>query len=188
MMMRALCIPLVALLALAAALAPSASAHEFVTSTTGRVRVRSITPQIFEAGGVVVECTGALETINLTTPLKSETLDVPELGYGGCTEGGQPVTVSDGDYQFKANGTVSLEQALTITVNDAECTIVFSAAANKALEGVSFANVSPDLHLVQELTTLDYTGSGGVCETGGEGTLAGALILEFIDGGTIEWK
>jgi hypothetical protein len=183
---RTLGILTVALLCSAALLASVASGHEFVASKLGKGKARSTTVQLFDVNGETIECAKASGPFEVTT-LHSEAIDV-SLSYQECTGFKQPVEMSSGSYEFKASGTLTFRKALTISLSEAECDFVFGAAANRDREIVSYANSSNKLRLVQELSGLSYTGSGGICGAGGtEGKLDGTLELE-LEGGTIEWR
>ncbi len=177
----------VALIVLAAPLASSASAHEFVASKIGKGKVRSTTAQVFKTAAGDVECAKASGNFEVTA-LKGETLEVPKLAYTECTGFGVAVSVSAGDYEFKASGTVSFKKSLAISPEGLGCEIVFGMKGNSGLEKVSYADSVGKLRIAEELTGLAYTGTGGACGgTSSGGRYDGDLEVE-LEGGTIEWK
>jgi hypothetical protein len=185
-MTRALGILTIALLCSAALLAGAASGHEFVASKLGKGKARATTAQFFEVSAGTIECAKASGVFEVSS-LHSETIHM-NVGYTECTAFGQAIEVSPADYELNASGTIAFAKALTISPSVAGCDIVFGTAANRDREAVSYANNPNKLRLVQELSGLSYTSSGGICGAGGkEGKLEGTLQLE-LEGGTIEWR
>jgi hypothetical protein len=186
MMMHALRVAGIALIVLAAPLASSASAHEFVASKTGEAKVRSTTAQVFKVDATTVECAKASASFEVTAT-KSETLAVHKLEYKECSGFGETLDVSAGSYVFEATDLLSLAKALTIS-SETGCSIVLEAGANKTREAVHYTNSAGKLRATQELRSLSYSGSGGMCGgASSEGKLSG--ILEFeLEGGTLEWR
>jgi hypothetical protein len=184
MMMRMLRPAAVAAVLLAVPLASVASAQQFVASKVGKGKIVAKTPQVFTASGVAVECAKASGKIEITE-LKSSTLDVDKLEYGECTAAGHAATVSDGYYEFAADGALSFTKSLTLELPSDECAIAFPASENHSREKVSYANSKGKLELVLELQKLVAVGSGGVCGSSSDGRYEGTLEVE-LEGGTIE--
>jgi hypothetical protein len=186
MMMHALRVAGIAPIVLAAALASSASAHEFVASKTGAAKVRSTTAQVFEVDATTVECAKASASFEVTAT-KSKTLAVHKLEYKECSGFGETLDVSAGSYVFEAEDLLSFAKALTIS-SESGCSIVLEAGANNNREVVHYTNSAGKLRAKQELRSLSYSGSGGMCGIGGsEGKLSGSLEFE-LEGGTLEWR
>jgi hypothetical protein len=184
MMIRLLRLPLVTLLALAAAYTADASAHEFIVSKIGVGKMISTTTQVLTTSAGRIECkraTAALEYI----VLRFEVLDVPKLEYAECSALGTRAKVSAGAYEFDANAasTVTFGKTLTIEPEALGCSFVFGA------KGHSYGSVSSSSHsgkiAFALALSLPYTASGGVCGSSGTGEYAGTLEVDEEEG-TIE--
>jgi hypothetical protein len=99
--------------------------------------------------------------------------------YTKCKFRGEPATVSVGEYEFDANGSVAVLYTLVITSAIEGCTIKIAPASNKDLQAVKYETKGAKLLEASELTGITYTASGGVCGASGKsGTYTGSAEIE----------
>jgi len=184
-----LAVAVVAALCMSVVAVASASAHEFVASKAGKTKSTALTTQVFNTGAGEVTCTKLSGKGEVTeAELKSET-HKETVSYSGCTAFGfVKVKITAAKYDFNANGTVLLENEVTITPEGANCTVKVTKGQN--LSAVSFANEAGKIKEISEVTGIHSVSSGGACGEKGEhtnGTYKGTASTE-LEGGTIEWK
>src|SRR5689334_1771435 len=102
----------------------SASPHEFAASKTGKTKSAASGNQAFNTGSGEIDCStlsgkGEVKESELKSETHKETVT-----YGGCTAFGFPkVKITASKYKVSANGTVELENEVTITPEGASCTV-----------------------------------------------------------------
>ncbi len=184
---RFIAVAVVAALCMSVVAAASASAHEFVASKAGKTKSSATSNQVFNTGSGNVTCTKLAGKGEVKeTELKSET-HKETVTYSGCTAFGfVKVKITAAKYKFNANGSVELENEVTITPEGAGCTV--KVAGKQVLSSVSFANEAGKINETSNVKGIHSVGSGGVCGgTNTEGTYTGSALTE-LEGGTIEWK
>ena len=180
---RVLAPTVIATLAVSITSVASASAHEFVASKTGKTKSSAKTEQVFNTGSGEVKCkklSGKGEVTALKTTTHKESVT-----YSECTAFGfVKVKITTAKYEFNANGSVKLENEITITPEGAGCTVKVPA---QTLESVSYSNESGKIDTESHVKGIKSKGSGGIC--GGEnstGTYSGTAVTE-LEGGTLEF-
>lgn len=182
---KMLVLSMLAALAVAAVGAASVSAtgHEFVASTTGKVKSKGTNTQIFKTGAGTIECTTVTGTGEIKV-LKSAT-HKEVLTYTGCSGFGGPIKVSSAHFEFNANGSARLEKRVTITPEGLGCEVLVEP---QTLESIGYSNSSGKVTASANVFSIHSLGTGGVC--GGEnteGSYTGSITAE-LEGGTLEWK
>ncbi len=178
------------LLAAAAALtliaipAAQASAHEFNASTAGTIEGKQLGSQKFKVNAGNFECTKATAK---GTVVKGSQKNIREtVKYTGCTFFGASMTATPAEYEFNAEGTVSLLNTVTLEVPIAGCQLTVAPAS--AIKSVAYKNLAGGLlESKLTLTGVPYTTTGGICGTGGALEANGALQAGLASG-TLEWK
>jgi hypothetical protein len=191
-----------AILALGVVFAGGAQAHTFLWTgaTPALLLILADGPQKFQPfpGGTVVSCKHA--RFHGTITLKEAASQTAAGTYTGCEAFGVKVTVSPAEYQFNANGTVSVINK-TITIEAAaKCKIEVKPAGNENLHQITYL-VDPnssETRLLAHVNVLGITsfvtnlGGGEVlCGAAGEhketGTYTG-LVLAWVDAaGALKW-
>lgn len=175
-----------AVLAACAASAAPAMAHEFVASQTkGAVQDKNIGNHVFETGGATVECTE--ETSVGAVQAKHATVSKEAVLYGNCKFLGAAATVSQAKYEFKAEGTVAIENEITVKVPAVECEVKVGPTENQALKTITYNNNQQngtiELKANVEGITAVNSGAGLLCPKGTNHTskYKGASIIFFTE-------
>jgi len=177
---------LVAILALSAIGAATASAASFTYSATGSLSGKATTTQTLTTNSGQLKCTVASTTGSIVSTSLSE-IHVT-VQYSGCTAFGfASVDISPAKYTFTANGTADLKSSITFNVTLAGCHMTITPGSH---ELVSYTNSSGKLLLFLKLSRLRYHGTGGLCGSSTEqtnGTYEGKIEIERVGGGSISW-
>ncbi|MHB1809408.1 MAG: hypothetical protein ACYCU0_08930 [Solirubrobacteraceae bacterium] len=178
-------VALAVIAALGSATAAAASAHSFKASKTGELKAKQTEWQIFQTSGGTIEC----ETLNGTGTVSSLTSETQKatVEFGYCAAFSIPATISPVEFEFNANGTVSILKKVTITASG-YCKITIPAQSG--LSSVKYIDLSGGkIELEPTVKGITSTGSGVACEYGTEhqGDYGGNSIAELV-GGTLEWS
>jgi hypothetical protein len=167
----------------------SAAAHNFEASKTGELKGKALNTHTFKTNAGTVECKKADATGTVAEPLVKET-QVAKVKYSECKAFGVNAEVSEAEYEFNANESVSVI-GKTITVKAGLCTVtVEPVAANAKLKTVTYANLAGGkLEVKSNVEKITYKTNAGC--VGGAGTFAnghyeGNEEVELV-GGTIKW-
>jgi hypothetical protein len=198
-------------LALAATAAPALAVEnppEFQANKTGATKGVGVgSNETFRLNPLTVIClrstsTGSIEQV------KSEALTKVIVKYVNCkTFTIIPVTVSPASFEFLANGTVRIEEPITLTVSALKCSVTI-AAQTAATPLVLYSDITeygkkmfPEgqlkLAMNTSLTNLSYTASNWPCagptkeeqpeeRSGEEGKFTGEMKDE-LQGGDLTW-
>ncbi|HEX6153454.1 MAG TPA: hypothetical protein VFZ19_08035 [Solirubrobacterales bacterium] len=169
--------------ALAAITATGASAATFTSSATGTITGTQTAAHIFSPNGSSkVECKKAhLHGTIVSTSGASQHVTVT---YSECTAYGFAATVSAGTFELYADGTVDIENTITVSVPAAFCkTTIFPQSG---LKSASYTNASGKLEMHFALTGIVSKGEG-FCPGGSNGTTAGTFLVERVGGGSLGW-
>ncbi len=162
----------------------SASGHEFYASKTGKTKSKSTNAQIFKTGSGTLECKEVTGTGEMKEGKSTAHKEV--FTYSGCYAFGGDVTISPAHFEFNANGPVTLEKRMIITVGDDECEILVEP---QTVEHANYENKSGGKVEAEAVALkIHSVGAGNGC--GGnntEGSYDGSVLGE-LEGGTIEWK
>src|SRR5271154_1751826 len=123
-----------AVLALSGAGAASAAAHEFESSKKGTATDVGTNTQVFkdEPSAAAVECKKLTSTeVIKKTKTKTQKASVK---YSECTAFGFPATISEAKYDFNAEGSVKVENTITVEVPSAKCKVTVGKSGNAALK------------------------------------------------------
>jgi hypothetical protein len=158
-----------AVLAACAATAAPALAHEFVASQTkGVIQDKSTSKQVFEINLTTFEC--AAETSKGFVQAKQATAIKDAVEYTGCTFLGATAEVSQAKYEFKAEGTMALENEVKVKIPSLECEIKIPSAGNQELSSVSYTNNQQHGTIELKATVAGITatlgGTGSFCPKG----------------------
>ncbi len=165
----------------------SASAHEFVASTTGKTTIKVLRSTVFTSAAGTSECAGASLLAGEVTTTKSATI-TSTIKFENCKAFGLLATVSPVNVRSTAEGGVSLLK--TVTVKVTACQVTFPSAKNQNLFTIKYKNTNKQIEKVAELKHVDSSGTGAACTYAEEsnGTLSGDALVGLIGGGTLEWK
>jgi hypothetical protein len=148
------------------------SAPDAFAKLTGTGGTQKIT-----VNGGTAECGEA--SVSGTGTLTKFTTLILAFKYTKCTFGEEPATVSVGEYEFDANGSLAVLYTVTITSAFEGCTIKIAPTGNKDLEAVRYETRGAKLVEAATLKGITYTSSGGVCGTSGKnGTYSGTAEIE----------
>jgi hypothetical protein len=187
-------VALLAVFALSAVGVAQASAHEFNASVAGTLESKQSSAQVFRYYYGLFECrtgtTGTAKVIKGSQKTIKETVQ-----YGGCAfGGGYLLKVSPAEWEFNAEGTITLLKPFTFTLakhpTNSECTITFEPAKNGSEEHFALYKNLAGGKLATEYGTenVNSTGSGGEC---GEGTTRATVfghLESSLPSGTLTWK
>jgi len=164
----------------------SASAHEFIASTTGKTTVKVLTTSVFTNAAGKAECTGASLLAGEVKTLKA-TLLTSTIQFTGCKAFGLAATVSPVNVLSTAEGSVSLLK--TATVKTTGCLVTFPTTGNQNLNTIKYKNTNKQIEKVANVTAITSEGTGTVCTYAKEskGTFTGDALVGLISG-TLEWK
>lgn len=195
--MKLLGLALVALFAFSGLAAASAMAHEFEASKTGTATDEGTTVQVFkdEPKATAVECkkTTSTETITKTKTKTQKAV----VHYTECTAFGFPATISEAKYDFNAEGSVKVENTITVEVPAAGCKVVVSPTGNSKLKTITYENKEAGsghgkVEVKSNVSKIEseVKGGGGLCGKEGklkEGTYTGNALVSLA-GGEVKWK
>ncbi len=179
---------LVAVFALCAIGAANASAAEFTASETGSLEGKALETNVFTTSGGKVECTGA--ATSGTIAKTADTKQHVTVKYSGCKAFSIANThISDATYLFTSDGTVHVENTITITptiFGFSACTVTVTP---QTVGTVDFANSgSNNVKVTPTVTGIKYHSTGGSCGSAGEnGTYTGASEVNRSGGGTLRF-
>jgi hypothetical protein len=163
---------LVAMAALGVASASSAlAALLFHSSATGTLLAKLVgAAHKFKTSAGTVECTSANGEGAITEKLAEVQLVL--VTYANCTVT-EPIksgaTVSPADYLFNANGTVKLDNTVTIKPSPEICKITVGP---QSLTGITYANIAGppmEIEVKANVSAIHYSISGGAGFCGAEG-------------------
>lgn len=177
---------LVAALAFVALAVGSASAHEFVASKAGTTKDKQLNVQKFKTNAGVFEC--KKETSEGSVTSGSQKVTIEKIKYTECTAFGFGVNASEAEFEFSAEGTVTIKKLVTLEVPLAECNVTLPTAGNSNLKTVTYKNNAGKVEVKSLYKSMTYGATGGVCgEPGTNGEYNGNSEVELV-GGTLEWK
>jgi hypothetical protein len=202
--------PIVAVCALAVAAVPASAVEtpEFQANKTGATKGVGVgSNETFRLNPLTVICLRSTSTGSIEQ-LKSEALKKVIVKYTNCkTFTIVPVTVSPGSFEYLANGTVRIEEPITLTAPMLKCSVTIAAqAAPSPLVLYSditeygktmFPEGQQKIAMNTSLRNLTYTASNWPCagpvkeeqpeeRTGEEGRFTGEMKDE-LQGGNLTW-
>jgi hypothetical protein len=161
----------------------AASGHEFISSKTGKTKSKYMNAQVFKTSAGAMEC----EEVTGSGEIKEgkSTTHKEVFTYKDCYAFGGAVRISPADFEFNANGSVVLENTVTIEPTNGECKIKLEP---QTVEVINYENKSGKVEADSVASNIHSKGTGGNCgSTNTEGTYDGKVLGE-VEGGTIEWK
>jgi hypothetical protein len=145
-----------------AATATPALAHEFTTSQMkGIIQDKNTTPHVFAVtAGSEVKCSQE-KSIGIVQTEKSATSKETVL-YSGCEAFSLPAQISQAKYEFKAEGTVAVENEVTIKIPSTGCEIKVPTAGNSNLGTITYNNLTQNgaIELVVNVTGITSVSNG----------------------------
>jgi hypothetical protein len=178
---------LIAVIALVALSATSASAHEFVASKAGTVKGKQVTVQKFETSSGIFEC--KKDTAEGSVVSGSQGTVIVKVQFLECAYFGFGMEASVAEFELSAEGTATLKKLVTMEVPLAGCEITFPTAGNSNMKTVTYKNLAGGkLEIKSLFKGMTYGATGGGCgEPGKNGAFNGASEVE-LPSGTLEWK
>jgi hypothetical protein len=176
---KSACLALIAACSLSAVAVASASASEFTFSKAGTLKGASTTTQALTTADGRLECKDAVS--GSVSGTGSTTLKVT-VQYESCAAFGLEMKFSPAEYEYNANGAVTLLKA--VTGKATSCEIVIPA---QTLSGMQYSNAAGKLEATANVTHIASEGKKAACEYAKEakGTLTGTSLVELV-GGTLE--
>jgi hypothetical protein len=174
-------------LALSAAPATLATAHEFNATAMGKLTLKAAGIARFRNVAGLVECKQQKLALG-DAPLASKTLQLT-IEYSGCSAFGLAATLSPGRYELNAEGSASLLN--TVTAKALSCLVTFPSTKNKNLSTVKYVQTGKEVELVQGLTKITASGVGAACLFAEEsnGLFTDVSLISLANGmGSVEWK
>ena len=171
-------------------LVTSASAHEFTAGKEGTLKSAQTTSQVFttEAGSWACEAASGEGKVKAGA---QQSL-TEKVQYSKCLLFGNIVTLSEAEYEYLANGTVTLKNTLTAQVKYFNCHITIEPA--KEVEKTTYTNLAGGkLGLFEGVSRRFVSrgsgGSSGFCGANREfdSSFEGSMDAE-LPGSTITWK
>ena len=168
----------------------AASAHEFTAGKEGTMKSTQTGNQTFttEAGSWGCEVASGEGKVKAG----AQQSITEKVKYSHCTLFGNPVTLSEAEYDYLANGRVTLQNTLTAQVKSFNCHITIEPA--KEIEQMTYTNLTGGkLQLFEGVkgwfVSKGGGGSSGLCGANREfySSFEGAMDAE-LPGSTIAWK
>lgn len=191
MKLRIVGLALVALFALTAV--SSASAHEFEFSGTvpAAISGKQVNTQKFKVTAGLVTCEEA--TPSGTISAKVAKIQTVKVKYSKCEAFGTKATITEAEYSFSAEGTVSVVGApIIITSTTGKCSVKVDPTSNKNLGAVKYTNKGTGIVTAAKVTGITYVSEGAtLCGTAGKVESNGSYEGEVETtgaGGTVSWK
>jgi len=159
----------------------SASGHEFIASKTAKTKSKQTDSQVFKTSAGTLECSKVSGSGEMKEGKSTTHKEV--FTYSGCIAFGSKATMSQGYFEFSANGPVRLEKDILIVIGTDECEIELEP---QTVEGATYTNKSGKVEaeaVAFKIKSIGY-GCGGVNT---EGSYNGSVLGE-LEGGTVEWK
>jgi len=174
----------IAVFALSAIGAASASAAQFTASATGSITGKATATQVFTTNGGQVKCSVAASSGTIKSTATAE--QTVEVKVSGCTAFGFVNThVTPIQVNFTASGEVHLENTVTITPTGAGCT---QSVAPQTVKSTGYSNNAGKVKVTPNVTGITYTSTGGLCgSSGANGTLTGTNEVERVGGGSVSF-
>lgn len=162
----------------------SATGHEFDASAATKVTIKSSGNQVFSTGAGTIECTSASGTGEVAAGKTEKEKEV--ITYSGCSGFNANITISAVHFEFNANGPAKIEKNVTVTPEDAGCTVTIPA---QTVESVSYSNASGKVDADAAISKIHSYGSGGGCGTEEEtnDTYSGDTVATP-ESGTLKWE
>jgi hypothetical protein len=156
-----------AVLALGIVGVASASAHEFIAKpVNGKIEGVQKGNHVFTLNAGKITCTKLTATGEVMAEVSAVTKE--NIKYSGCLAFGFEAKVSEVKFEFDAEGTVKLENTVTIEVPEAGCHITLAPAGNEKLSTITYANKgTTELEVSVAAEGIHYEASGGSCGTKG---------------------
>ena len=160
----------------------SASAAVFTHSGAGTLSGKATAQQVWTINGGQMKCLKA-ETTGVITEPSPLTQQHFTVQYKECTAFGFVTAhVSPATLLFTANGTVHLQNSMTISVTFAGCHLTIGP---QSLKSLGYATNGSKLNVTPNVTGITYTTTGGICGSfGGNGTFTGTSEIERVGGGS----
>jgi hypothetical protein len=179
----------IAVFALSAIGAASASAATFTASATGSLSGKATATQEFGINAGTVRCGTALSSGTIVSTASPE--QHVSVTYSSCTAfaGFIPVHNIEATYVFTADGKVHIKNQITITVTAPFGTCHVTVPGGQTVSSVTYANLAGGkMSVTPNITGITYSTTGGTCGSGGtNGTYKGANEVERVGGGSISW-
>jgi hypothetical protein len=141
--------------------APLAEAHEFTQTPEKAGYIVKGGTQTFTTSIGTITCTSETGTGSADGE-KSEHLAVAAQ-YSGCTSSSKAATVSEGQYEYNANGTVTLTNTIEISFETSKgnrCVVTLAPTGNNEREAITYTDDSPGLTFKVALKVISYEGKG----------------------------
>jgi hypothetical protein len=165
------------------AVSVSASGHEFIASKTGKTKSKQTNAQVFKTGAGTLECSEVSGTGEIKEGRSITHKEV--LTYSGCTAFGTSAKLTAGHFEFNANGPVTLEKKITVTLTGGECELLIEP---QTVEHASYENEGGKLKATATAFNIVSKGTGYDCGAENtEGSYSGSVLGE-LEGGSLEWK
>jgi hypothetical protein len=168
----------------------SASAHEFIAKPVkGKVEGVQKGSHVFVTNAGKVSCTNVSSTGEVMAEIAKVTKE--SVKYSGCFAFGFEAKVSEVKFEFDAEGTVKIENTITIEVPEAGCHLTIPPTGNEKLSTITYANKgTTELEVTAAAKNIHYEASGGPCgaktkETNGE--YSGKSVVKVKEG-SIQFK
>jgi len=168
--------------ALVAMTAAGASAARFTASETGTLTGISTTNHVFTTGGGGSITCKKTHTSGMIVSREAASQHLT-VKYSECTASSLPATVSPATLEVYANGTMDIEN--TITIGYFGCTTTIKP--QKGLKTINYTNSAGKLILHFAVGGIVSTASAHLCSGGTTGTTSGSFVLERVGGGTLTW-
>jgi hypothetical protein len=172
-----------AVCAISAIIAASAGAAVFLANKTGLLLGKALATQKFLTHAGLVECT-ALTAHGTVTSLKTKKQKAI-ISYTGCKAFGLAAKVSPAEYEFDAEGKVTILKTITVTATG--CTV--TVPGGQTVGPVKYLNkVLGEIEIEPNVGGITSVGVGPACEYAEEsvGTYTGNSLVQ-LDGGHLIW-
>jgi hypothetical protein len=180
----------VAVLALSAIGAASASASEMTASATGSLTGKALNNQVFTFNGGTVACSNV--AVSGTIQSTAASFWHVTKTYSSCTAFGfatVDLKVETINYTFFGFGDTHIQTALIFTPTFFGASMCTVTMGEQMVGTVDYSNASASTVKVNStITGIQYTSTGGSCGSSGEnGTFTGAIEISRVGGGSVQY-
>ncbi|MHB8242808.1 MAG: hypothetical protein ACYDHN_12570 [Solirubrobacteraceae bacterium] len=173
--------------------AASASAHEFEFSGTvpAALSGKQLNNQKFKVTAGLVTCEEAAASGTISA--KVAKIQTVKVKYSKCEAFGTKAVITEAEYSFNAEGTVSVVGSpIIITSTTGKCSVKVTPTGNANLHTVKYTNKGTSLVTKAEVVGINYEPLGAaLCGTSGAKETNGSYEGEVVTtaaGGTVSWK
>ncbi len=166
---------------------PVAGAHEFSATAMGLLTLKPLINLRLVNKSGTIEC--SVQKLTAGEAALSAKTTAFTVQYSGCKAFGLAATLSPAQYEFNAEGSVSLVRTMTLKATG--CLMTWPSSKNQHLSSMKYTQMGNAVAMTWFVTSMTSFGTGATCEYAEEskGTVEDVWWLALASGaGSVEWK